>query len=137
MSDAPEIKNGQHGGYRAGAGRPKGARNSRPRSPAHTDAIECSKIEKLLSGHYSGDSKLSPTQLKAIELRYSRLRPTLSSIEQTFNDPRDKADPTELAARLAAMFHEKPELFEQVMRIKNASAAPQTSTQAEPTQVTH
>jgi hypothetical protein len=137
MSDAPEIKQERRGGFRAGAGRPKGARNSRPRSPAHSDAIECSKIEKLLSGHYSGHSKLSPTQLKAIELRYSRLRPTLSSIEQTFNDPRDKADPNELAARLAAMFHEKPELFEQVVRLKNASETQKTNTPAEQPQVTH
>lgn len=117
-----EIKKERHGGFRPGAGRPKGRANSRPRAAKHSDAIECSKIEKLLSSHYSGDSKLSPTQLKAIELRYSRLRPTLASIEQTFTDPRDKADPAELATRLAAMFDSKPELLDKVLAIRAAAS---------------
>jgi hypothetical protein len=125
--EQPEIKKERRGGFRPGAGRPKGRRNARPRAPAHSDAIECSKIERLLSDHYSGIAELSPTQLKAIEIRYSRLRPTLASIEQTFNDPRDQADASQIAAKLAALFNEKPELFEQVIALKNAAAAQQTA----------
>lgn len=121
MSNAQEIKKDPRGGFRAGAGRPKGARNSRPRAKKHSDAIEASRIENILSDHYAGDLKLSPTQLKAIEIRYSRLRPVLSAIEQTITDERDKADPNELAQRLAAMFEQKPELFDQVIALRSAS----------------
>lgn len=131
-----EIKQERRGGYRAGAGRPKGAKNSRPRAQAHSDAIECSKIEKLLSAHYSGVQELSPTQLKAIEIRYSRLRPTLASIEQTHTDPRDHADASQLATKLAALFTEKPQLLEQIRELM-ANAAQQSGIQEQTPAVTH
>ncbi len=111
MSDAPTIKTNQRGGFRAGAGRPKGAPNSRPRAKKHSDAIEASKIERILAEHYDGDKELSPTQLKAIEIRYARLKPTLSSVEQTVTDERDTVDPVELEAKLKALHDARPELF--------------------------
>lgn len=125
MSDAQEIKTERRGGFRAGAGRPKGARNSRPRSKTHSDSIESSKIEKLLAAHYSGEQELSPTQLKAIEIRYSRLKPTLAAIEQTFVDERDAVAPEELRTRLAARFDAKPELLGEVLAIVSDSVLEQ------------
>jgi hypothetical protein len=101
----------------------KGMKHKRPRAKKHSDAIEASKIENLLADHYSGEGELSSTQLKAIEIRYARLKPTLAAIEQTVVDPRDKQDPAQLAQKLAAMFAEKPELWEQVSAIRNQAVA--------------
>lgn len=55
------------------------------------------------------------------------LKPALSSVEQTIVDDRDKADPAELAQRLAAMFDQKPELFEQVVALRTAAIEKQSA----------
>ena len=118
-----EIKTERRGGYRPNAGRPKGSGLGRKLGNAHKEAIVVGQIEKLLADHYLGKSELSATQLKAIELRYSRLRPTLSSIEQTNIDPRDAADPGALLQQLQALIAEKPHLLELLNRSASATNA--------------
>lgn len=98
----------------------KGMKHTRPRAKKHNDAIEASKIENLLADHYHGVTELSSTQLKAIELRYARLKPTLAAIEQTIVDPRDKADPSDILNRLNALLNEKPELWDQLVALRAA-----------------
>jgi hypothetical protein len=106
-------------------GRPLGSLNKRPRSPRSDDAQQCTVIEKLLANHYNGREKLSPTQLKAIELRYARLRPTLAAVEHTQLDPRDQMSPEELVAKLAALFDAQPQLLQQVLALRgHASVTP-------------
>lgn len=96
----------------------KGMKHRRPRAKKHNDAIEAAKIENLLADHYHGETQLSATQLKAIELRYARLKPTLAAVEQTIVDPRDQVDPSDILQRLNAMFESKPELWEQLVALR-------------------
>jgi len=100
----------------------KGMKHSKPRPKKQRDEYALARIEELLAKHMDGEIELSPTQLKAIEIRYARLRPTLASIESTVHDERDRKDPAELATRLAAMFDAKPELLDQVLAIRAAAA---------------
>jgi len=103
----------------------KGMKHRRPRTAKDRDIYAAARIEQILDAAREGELELTPARLKAIEIAYSRLKPTLAAIEQTNVDPRDKADPQQLAARLAALFTEKPQLFEQVVALKNAHAAQQ------------
>lgn len=63
---------------------------------------------------------ISPAAVSLLRTRYDKLRPSLASTEVTVHDPRDQARPEDVAARLAAMFHENPALFDQVVALKNA-----------------
>lgn len=132
-----EIKTERRGGYRENAGRPKGARNRRPQTDREKDAKALREIENLLESASKGEIALDASRLKAIELRYSRLRPTLSSVDQTIHDERDTADASALAARLAALFHEKPALFDQVMALRSAANAHQQTDKKDEQRVTH
>jgi hypothetical protein len=111
----------------------KGMKHSRPRAKKQIDAIEASKIENILADHYRGEGKLSPTQLKAIELRYARLKPTLAAVEQTIVDPRDQQDPADLEAKLKALYDARPELFT-FLKPQSTAAIEQPSAE---TRVTH
>lgn len=62
---------------------------------------------------------VDPVRVAAAKAALPFLLPTLSSIEQTVHDERDTADPNVIAARLAALFNEKPELFEQVIALRS------------------
>lgn len=109
----------------------KGMKHKRPRNAKERAVYATSRIEQLLDQAREGEIDLSPQRLKAIELAYSRLKPTLAAIEQTIVDPRDKADPAELATRLAAMFDAKPELLDQVMAIRTAATQKPAQQQAQ------
>lgn len=117
MSDQQEIKNNAHGGLRPGAGRPKGAKQRE----GAKNVMRVALIKKRLIDHGLGLVKMTPSEVRAAEVVLDRHEPRLSSIEQTVTDVRDTADPRELASRLAALFNEKPELFEQVIALKNAA----------------
>ena len=101
----------------------KGMKHRRPRNQKGRDVYAISRIEQILDQAREGELELSPAQLKAIEISYSRLKPTLAAIEQTVVDPRDKQDPDQLAAKLGALFAEKPELWEQVKAIHDKAVA--------------
>lgn len=115
----------------------KGMKHKKPRPKKQRDEYAIARIEELLTKHMDGELKLSPTQLKAMEIRYSRLRPVLSAIESTIHDERDRADPQQLAARLAAMFAEKPALFEQVMALRSAANEQSSAQEDGEKRVTH
>ncbi len=80
---------------------------------------------------------VDPVRVAAAKAALPFLMPTLASVEQTIVDDRDKADAGQLAARLAALFNEKPGLFEQVMALKNDANAQQQAQEQQPAQVTH
>lgn len=112
MSDGQEqIKKNPRGGFRAGAGRPKGSSAARSKTQQERDTLAALRIEQLLDDAREGKVQLAPDRLKAIELRYARLRPMLSAVEQTTVDERDKADPADLEAKLKALHDARPELF--------------------------
>jgi hypothetical protein len=139
MSESPEIKKETRGGYRPNAGRPKGSGKGTKQGRDAYWAQRSGEIKKRLSACALGEpnAEMTAAQIKAAEVVLDRHEPRLSSIEQTVHDERDTADPGLLAAKLAAMFNEKPELFDQVMELKNAGAAQQTSPQSGEERVTH
>ena len=102
------------------SGQPGMAR-SRPTSDAHKDAILRAKIENRLSKHFEGKEKLSISQLRAADLLYARLRPTLSTVEQTLVDHRDKYTEAEILAELQGLFTAKPELLDKLIELRDAA----------------
>ena len=119
-------------GYRPNAGRPKGAKAKRPRNPRERAVYAAARIEQILDDAREGMIELTPARLKAIEIAYSRLKPTLAAVEHTEPNPRDKITPGELVARLAAMFDARPELFEQVQALRHASVTPANDSEIKP-----
>lgn len=115
----------------------KGMKHRRARPKKASDHQVLASIENRLRDHALGENEMSPTQVMAARAVYDKLRPTLSAIESTQLDPRDKADPQQLAARLAAMFAEKPALFEQVLALRSAASAQQAPNTSDETRVTH
>lgn len=99
----------------------KGMKHRRRRAPKSNDAQVCTVIENRLKNHFDGKEQMSQTQLKAAELLYSRLRPTLSAVEHSQQDPRDVMTPDELVSKLVALFNDKPELWAQVKALRDAA----------------
>lgn len=104
----------------------KGMKHRRARPRKASDAQVLASIENRLLSHSLGEIEMSPTQVMAARAVYDKLRPSLSAIEQNVHDSRDTVDPAALASRLAALFNEKPELFEQVIALKNAAMQSQS-----------
>ena len=92
-------------------------KHRRPRSTRSNDQQVLTVIENKLKAHALGTEEMSPTQVMAARAVYDKLRPTLAAVEQTTIDKRDSLNAQELAAKLAAMFIEKPELYDQVLAI--------------------
>lgn len=61
---------------------------------------------------------IPPADATLMRARYDKLRPSLSAVEVTQNDPRDEMNADDMMGKLAAMFAEKPELWEQLVSIK-------------------
>ena len=135
MSDE-EIKNKPRGGYRPGAGRPKGSGKGTKLGRDAYWAQRVGEIKKRLSDAALGKCEMQPSQVKAAEVILDRHEPKLSSIEHSEANPRDAADPAQLVARLAALFTEKPQLLEQIRELM-AGASPQTASSEPAPQVTH
>lgn len=133
MDDAQVIKKETRGGFRKGAGRPKGIKQPE----GAKNAMRVALIKKRLIDHGLGLVKMSPSEVRASEVVLDRHEPRLASIEQTVHDSRDMADPAAVAARLAAMFDAKPELFDQVMSLRAAASTQQTAPQTSEPHVTH
>lgn len=115
----------------------KGMKHRGRRAPKSTDAAVLTLIENRLKAHVLGECEMSPTQVMAARAVYDKLRPSLSAIESTVKDPRDAADPQQLVAKLAAMFHEKPGLLEQVIALRDAATVTQQAVEQSQTQVKH
>lgn len=104
-------------------GRPKGSGKGTKAGRDAYWANRVGEIKKRLSDAALGKVMMQPSQVKAAEVILDRHEPRLSSVEQSFVDDRDTADPTQLVAKLAALFNEKPELFAQVIALKNAGSS--------------
>lgn len=139
MSEPQEIKKNPHGGFRPGSGRPKGSGKGTKQGRDAYWAQRVGEIKKRLadSALGEGEKQMTPAQVKAAEVILDRHEPRLASVDQTVRDERDVADPSELAARLAALFHEKPALFEQVKAMCSATNQSVATPAAIEERVTH
>ena len=110
---SPPIKRGR-GGFRPGAGRPKGIR-ARQRNEGWLSTV--TRIKKQLVEHGFGNVDMNPSQVKALEVILDRHEPRLSSVEQVQQDPRDLGDPNALLSQMVAALAANPLL---VARLRQA-----------------
>lgn len=89
------------------------------------DLIALNRIEKLLDGETLHcevcneeitKQKLTPVSLKAIELRYSRLRPLLSAVEQTTLVEVESLDPVELMRQVSSSIASNSQILLDICR---------------------
>ena len=94
--------------------------------------IKASMIMNRLIDHYLGklEVPLDVTQIKAAEVVLARLVPTLSAVEQTVIDDRDRATEPELQAKLVAMLTANPALLAQINALVGNAAVLQASVPA-------
>lgn len=103
----------------------KGQRWSKPMTSQQRDSIALTKIEKYIDaqiddvllcpecGKEHGSAKeLSAAAVALIRARYDKLRPTLSSVDQTTHEEPKGED--QLVQELRALFHAKPELLREL-----------------------
>jgi len=98
------------------AGKP-GAVHSKTRTNSQRDAVRVGIIEKLLDEQADGDRELTAAQLKAIEIRYARLRPTLAAVEQHNIDDRDKLTDEAIVAALEGHVSSNPLIVDKIVEI--------------------
>ncbi len=101
----------------------KGMRQSRARTDADRDTVALARIEQLLDEVATGTRRINEQRLSALKIRYDKLRPALSSIEQIVHDARDQASEETLAGELVALFDAKPELWERVAALRGQGTA--------------
>ena len=89
----------------------KGATWSKPMTRQQRDEIAVTKIENILDNHRDGKNRLSISRLRAIELRYHKLRPSLSAVEQTIINDADSQSEGDIVAKLVALFQAEPSLM--------------------------
>lgn len=92
---------------------------------------------RYLQGIVNDASKPEEVRMRAADILLPYQKPRLAAVEQTIVDPRDSQDPAALAQKLAAMFNEKPELFDQVVALRNAANQPAAPVSTEEKRVTH
>ena len=111
----------------------KGMRYSRPMSAHQRDNIALGQIEILLDKQMHGEIELDPVRLEAIKIRYSRLRPTLSAVEQTTISDDEKLSDAQLLDMLANLIEAHPHLVQQALAAKaKASHSAPTSDATSP-----
>jgi len=93
----------------------KGATHARPRNQAERDLYALTKIEQILDdiGISEKKKEINPIRLKALEIRYNKLRPALSAIEQTNVDA--TRSESEIMQQIKQLVEAKPELLNDLL----------------------
>lgn len=88
-----------------------GAKQARPKTQQERDVYALTKIEQILDsiGITQKKKTIDPVRLKALEIRYNKLRPALSAVEQTNHEPSRGQD--EIINDIKALLASKPELL--------------------------
>lgn len=63
----------------------------------------------------------TPAAAALIRARYDKLRPTLSTVEQTITDTRDKMSEETILAELQGLFIAKPYLLDKLIQLRDAA----------------
>lgn len=85
----------------------------RERTEKERDGYALTRIEQLLDQACEGKVQVDGSRLKAMEIRYSRLRPSLSSIEQTNKAPEKTEE--EILAAITHTISQNPELLKPLL----------------------
>lgn len=102
----------------------------RERTGKEKDAYALARIEQLLDDACEGKSQVEGSRLKAMEIRYSRLRPTLSAVEQTNHE--EQPQPEEMMARLTHLFSQNPALLKPLLADPGFRAAVRSMLESAP-----
>jgi hypothetical protein len=103
------------------AGR-KGQQHRRPKTQRERDQYAITKIEELLDSVREGNESVDAARLRAIELRYSRLRPLLSSVEQTTIE--EMPAEVDLMSKFRALLDVDPSLRAQLLALLTGHPQP-------------
>jgi hypothetical protein len=114
-------------------------------SQRERDAISLGRIEALLDVAGGGaiecpscqkKHKIKPLDsnvLAAIKIRYDKLRPSLSAVEQTTISEDEKLDDNQILAKLSALIEQHPDIVQQALALKaRQSTAPLPDTTIKP-----
>lgn len=100
-----------------------GQKWSKPMTQHQRDSIALTKIEQFLDKQIDGElSDWSPTRLKALEIRYNKLRPALSSADITAHSSPQIESEEALLAQLQALIAKYPHLISQLQQPRPALA---------------
>jgi len=89
------------------------------------DKIQASQLVNLLQDYALANkrkkARFDPGRIKAAEILLARSIPTLSTVEQTLVDHRDKLSEAEVLAELQGLFTAKPELLDRLIELRDAA----------------
>jgi hypothetical protein len=105
----------------------KGQTWSKPMTKQQRDEIALTKIEKMLDDQRDGVVELTPIQLKALEIRYHKLRPSLSAVEQTNLNPQDQITESQLISNLHSFLQANPDVLPQLIAMQQKPVESQSN----------
>ncbi len=89
------------------------------------DKIQASQLVNLLQDYALANKRrrqrFDTGRIKAAEILLARSIPTLSTVEQTLVDQRDKLSEAEVLAELQGLFTAKPELLDKLIELRDAA----------------
>lgn len=93
----------------------KGMTQARSRTQAERDVQALNRIEQFLDSVQQGKNKkqVDPMRLKAAEIRYNKLRPALSAVEQTTHESARSSE--DIINDIKALLLAKPELLATIL----------------------
>ena len=94
-----------------------------PMSQAQRDSIALSRCEDLLDKQALGKKRLSNATLAAIRIRYDKLRPALSSVEQTVHNADDLLTQDQIDERFQQLIDANPGMLQRLLA-RQAKANP-------------
>ena len=112
-------------------------------SQEERDRIALGVIEAYMDGVVSNEilcpscknttrswKELSPGSVMLLRARYDKLRPTLSTVEQTIHDSRDDLDEGQVLGYLQGLFTAKPDLLDRLIQLRDSARLLQQGEQA-------
>ena len=112
----------------------QGATWERPMSREQRDNLALTNIEMLLDKQIAGKKKVSPARLMAARIRYDKLRPALSAIDQTVHNADDVLTEEQILLKFQNLIALYPDLLPRLNAIQGQLASPpQLSTDTDPT----
>lgn len=99
----------------------RGRKRQDPRphtSQSHRDAEALVRCEELLDKQALGKKRLSNATLTAIKIRYDKLRPALSSVEQTVHQDGDELTKEQIMAKFQQLIDAYPDFLQELLALQ-------------------
>lgn len=99
------------------------------------DSLALTNIEMMLDKQLAGSKRLSAGTLMALRIRYDKLRPALSSIDQTLHNADDLLSQDQIEAKMLELIQAHPDLLQRLLAMQakaNPLGAEQQTVQTVP-----